>query len=661
MPLAKLACRVMLGERIADLGLPEEPMRADHVSVKEAVLPFDRFEGSDAILGPEMRSTGEVMGIARDFPTAFAKAQAAAGAALPASGTAFITVTDSDKAAAVGIAQILHDLGFRIVATRGTNEAIERMGIPATELKKVGEGSPHVVDWIENGDVDLVVNTPTGSGARSDGWEIRRAAVARGIPCLTTLSGGLAAARAIAAGRQGGAGGALAAGDPRRPRAGRGARSDRAEAADARALRPAHAADRRAPRRRAPTSCSSPRIPAARARAPGQFYMLAAERRWGGGADERPFLPRALQRPARARRAPGVHARGRRARAPSACASWAPGDGLHVTGPLGIGFPARRDGRRALLCGGGVGTAPLAIWQDELLARGEPAPALLGFRDGDHAPGATLLRNARVATDDGSHGHHGLVTDLLAARARRDAARRRLRLRPAADARGGPRAVRGARRALPARARVGRWRAASAPASAASCRCAPAATCACASTGRSLDGAAARGGAGALTASTSAACAWRTRSSTARAPSTRSPRGARSATRCSSTFPFAAFVSKTITLAPRDGNPPPRLWETPAGLINSIGLPNKGLRGYLERRPARARRGCPCRSSPTSWARRPRSCARSSRRSTRATEVDALELNVSCPNVATGLDIGADPAELAAVARARCARGRRSR
>ncbi|HEX5900919.1 MAG TPA: carbamoyl-phosphate synthase large subunit, partial [Solirubrobacteraceae bacterium] len=204
VPLAKLACRIMLGERIADLGLPEEPMRADHVSVKEAVMPFDRLEGSDAILGPEMRSTGEVMGIARDFPTAFAKAQAAAGAALPSSGTAFITLTDSDKPAAVGIAQILHDHGFQIVATRGTKEAIERMGIPATELKKIGEGSPNVVDWIENGDVDLVVNTPTGSGARSDGWEIRRAAIARGIPCLTTLSGGLAAARAIAAGRQGG-------------------------------------------------------------------------------------------------------------------------------------------------------------------------------------------------------------------------------------------------------------------------------------------------------------------------------------------------------------------------------------------------------------------------------------------------------------------------
>jgi carbamoyl-phosphate synthase large subunit len=203
IPLAKMACRVMLGEKIADLGLPGDPMGAGHVSVKEAVLPFDRFEGSDAILGPEMRSTGEVMGIARDFPTAFAKAQAAAGAALPDGGTAFITVTDSDKAGAVAVAQTLHDLGFRIVATRGTSEAIERMGIPATAIKKLGEGSPNVVDWIENGEVDLVVNTPTGSGARTDGWEIRRAAVARGVPCLTTLSGGLAAARAIASARHG--------------------------------------------------------------------------------------------------------------------------------------------------------------------------------------------------------------------------------------------------------------------------------------------------------------------------------------------------------------------------------------------------------------------------------------------------------------------------
>ncbi|MFL5847144.1 MAG: carbamoyl-phosphate synthase large subunit [Solirubrobacteraceae bacterium] len=203
VPLAKMACRVMLGEKIADLDLPADPMACDHVSVKEAVMPFDRFEGSDAVLGPEMRSTGEVMGIARDFPTAFAKAQAAAGAPLPLSGTCFITVTDSDKAGAFAVAQILHDQGFQILATKGTASAIARMGIPVTTLNKIGDGSPHVVDWIERGDVDIVINTPTGSGARTDGWEIRRAAVARGIPCLTTLSAGVSAARAIQSARAG--------------------------------------------------------------------------------------------------------------------------------------------------------------------------------------------------------------------------------------------------------------------------------------------------------------------------------------------------------------------------------------------------------------------------------------------------------------------------
>ena len=203
LPLAKLACRLMLGETIEQLELPADPMGHDHVSVKEAVMPFDRFDGADALLGPEMRSTGEVMGVARDFPTAFAKAQAAAGAALPDGGTAFITVTDSDKPGAVAIAQTLHDLGFKIVATRGTREALERMGVPATELMKVGEGSPNVVDMIESGEVTLVVNTPTGSGARTDGWEIRRSAVARSVPCLTTLAGGLAAVRAISSARNG--------------------------------------------------------------------------------------------------------------------------------------------------------------------------------------------------------------------------------------------------------------------------------------------------------------------------------------------------------------------------------------------------------------------------------------------------------------------------
>jgi carbamoyl-phosphate synthase large subunit len=202
-PLAKLACRLMLGESLGDLGLPDERAPIGHVSVKEAVLPFDRFDGFDARLGPEMRSTGEVMGIARDFPTAFAKAQAAAGMGLPAGGTAFITVTDADKPAAVAIAQHLCDQGFRILATSGTAAAIRRMGVPVTEINKIAEGSPHVVDAMESGEVTLVVNTPTGSGARADGWEIRREAVARGIPVLTTVSAGVSAARAIVAAAQG--------------------------------------------------------------------------------------------------------------------------------------------------------------------------------------------------------------------------------------------------------------------------------------------------------------------------------------------------------------------------------------------------------------------------------------------------------------------------
>jgi carbamoyl-phosphate synthase large subunit len=202
LPLAKIACRVMLGERLADMELPDDP-GGDHISVKEAVLPFDRFAGADALLGPEMRSTGEVMGVAADFPTAFAKAQAAAGARLPQSGTVFLTVTDTDKPAIGAIAAQLHDLGFSIAATGGTAVAIARMGIPVERLNKLAEGSPHVVDKIEGGDVVLVINTPTGTAARMDGYEIRRAAIARGIPCITTMAGGMAAARAIAAARHG--------------------------------------------------------------------------------------------------------------------------------------------------------------------------------------------------------------------------------------------------------------------------------------------------------------------------------------------------------------------------------------------------------------------------------------------------------------------------
>ena len=195
LPLAKIACRLMLGESLAGQELPSGTL--DHVSVKEAVLPFARFAGADAVLGPEMRSTGEVMGIAADFPTAFAKAQAAAGVALPESGTIFISVTDADKAAATQIATRFHDLGFEVIATSGTAEAISRMGVPVRTIKKIGEGSPNVVDCIRDGEVDMLINTPTGTAARTDGYEIRSEAVRHGIPCITTMTGASAASRAI--------------------------------------------------------------------------------------------------------------------------------------------------------------------------------------------------------------------------------------------------------------------------------------------------------------------------------------------------------------------------------------------------------------------------------------------------------------------------------
>jgi carbamoyl-phosphate synthase large subunit len=199
-PLAKIAARLLLGERLADIDLPEPP--AGHVSVKEAVLPFARFTGADSVLGPEMKSTGEVMGIAADFPTAFGKAQAAAGVSLPSEGSVFITVTDTDKPAATQIAARFHDLGFEVVATGGTAQAISAMGVPVRRINKLAEGSPHVVDLICERRCDLVVNTPTGSGARADGHEIRTAAVRHGIPCVTTMTGASAAVRAIAASKQ---------------------------------------------------------------------------------------------------------------------------------------------------------------------------------------------------------------------------------------------------------------------------------------------------------------------------------------------------------------------------------------------------------------------------------------------------------------------------
>ena len=202
MPLVEAACRVALGDRIADLGLRETTPTV--VSVKEAVLPFARFPGADALLGPEMRATGEVMGIGPDFATAFAKASRAAGQPLPGprpdrQSAVAITVNDRDKPAATLLAQRFHDIGFRIYATGGTARAIRRLGTPVEEVSKVhAPGVATIPDLIVSGDVDLVVNTPLGRGARGDGYEIRRACTQAKVPCITTLSGASAAIQAMA-------------------------------------------------------------------------------------------------------------------------------------------------------------------------------------------------------------------------------------------------------------------------------------------------------------------------------------------------------------------------------------------------------------------------------------------------------------------------------
>jgi carbamoyl-phosphate synthase large subunit len=203
--LVDAGCRVAAGARLAELDLAYGSQRhasqSPQVSVKAAVLPFIRFPGADPVLGPEMRSTGEVMASASDFPSAFAKAERAAGRPLPAGGTAFLSVRDADKTAAVPLALALARLGFSLVATAGTARTLAAAGIPVERVRKVGEeGEGHtVVDLVRRGRCDLVINTPGGgSGARSDGYRIREAALAARIPCITTIAGARAAAHAIA-------------------------------------------------------------------------------------------------------------------------------------------------------------------------------------------------------------------------------------------------------------------------------------------------------------------------------------------------------------------------------------------------------------------------------------------------------------------------------
>ncbi|MDB5591569.1 carbamoyl-phosphate synthase large subunit [Enterovirga sp.] len=200
-PIAKIAARIMAGESLASFGLVKKELK--HIGVKEAVFPFARFPGVDVLLGPEMRSTGEVIGLDRDFGTAFAKSQLGGGTDVPRGGTVFVSVRDGDKDRILPAIRMLSGEGFRIVATRGTQRFLAEHGVEAARINKVLEGRPHVVDAIKNGDIQLVLNTTEGAGALSDSRSLRRAALLSKVPYYTTLAGAVAAAEGIRAYRSG--------------------------------------------------------------------------------------------------------------------------------------------------------------------------------------------------------------------------------------------------------------------------------------------------------------------------------------------------------------------------------------------------------------------------------------------------------------------------
>jgi carbamoyl-phosphate synthase large subunit len=196
-PFAKIAAKVMAGQSLAELGMVE-PTPPRHVSVKEVVFPFTKFPGVDVILGPEMRSTGEVMGIDINFPLAFAKSQIAAGTVLPTKGTIFLSVNDHDKPAIVPVARMLAASGFTLLATSGTFDVLFKNDIPATRLSKLAEGRPNIRDLIKNAQVQLIINTPTRKGPDTDEGKIRALAVINRVPMMTTVTAAHAAAMAIA-------------------------------------------------------------------------------------------------------------------------------------------------------------------------------------------------------------------------------------------------------------------------------------------------------------------------------------------------------------------------------------------------------------------------------------------------------------------------------
>ena len=198
VPVANLATKVMTGMTLDELGIDSEPV-PKHISIKESVFPFRKFAGVDIVLGPEMRSTGEVMGISDAFPLAFAKSQIAAGATLPTSGKIFVSLSSRHKESAVNLGNDLHALGFELLATSGTAARMEEHGVPVTRVKKLSEGHPNLIDYLKNEDVALIMNTPNGKGARTDEGMIRAAAVQHGVPCITTIAAAEAAVRAMKA------------------------------------------------------------------------------------------------------------------------------------------------------------------------------------------------------------------------------------------------------------------------------------------------------------------------------------------------------------------------------------------------------------------------------------------------------------------------------
>lgn len=197
VPLAKLAARIMAGEKISSFNLPDDERRQRHFCVKEAVMPFGRFPGADVVLGPEMKSTGEVMGIAYNFPSAYAKTQSAASMELPREGTCFLSVCDRDKRAVLPLARDLVRMGFDLVCTTGTARALEAASIPCRVIGRVGDPEPNIATMINDGEIDLLINTPFGQETRSDGYQLRSMAVRHNLCYVTTLAGTQAFVSAI--------------------------------------------------------------------------------------------------------------------------------------------------------------------------------------------------------------------------------------------------------------------------------------------------------------------------------------------------------------------------------------------------------------------------------------------------------------------------------